>query len=514
MPSPHSRGNPSKIFISYRRSESAAHAGRLSDQLRSHFGTHVIFIDIESIEPGRDFVEAIEDAVSSCRILLAIIGRQWLTCANEHGRRLDDPKDFVRLELATALKRGLRVIPVLVQGAAMPREQDLPDEIAPLARKQAWEVSDLRWNQDVGNLIEKIAGDVPGGVRGRKRALLVVSICALLAALGLAGLRPWRGADKGGPVPDQRTSAWAYQRTLAGHKGTVYSNTFSPDGLTVAAGSYDGTVMLWDVQTGSSLRTLPMSDEYLVYTIAISRVGDHLAAGVGYDVMLGNVKTGAQTRALKGHTGRVFTVAFEPGGEMLVSGGQDHTIRVWDVRTGQTLRTLAGHADEVNALAFSADGKLLASGSYDGTVIIWEVATWAVKARLVGHVGHVYAVAFASDGRTLVSGGEDKTVRLWDVQSGALKQTPYQHPGVVNSVAFAPDDGTIASAGEDDVVRLWDARAGTLRQTLRRHTAAVNSVAFAPDGRTLASGSTDKTVILWGLQTGHAVPSAPRPDSH
>lgn len=161
MPSPLSRGNPSKIFISYRRSESAAYAGRLSDLLREHFGTRVIFIDIESIEPGRDFVKAIDEAVGSCKILLVVIGQQWLTCANQHGRRLDDPRDFVRLEIAAALKRDIRVIPVLVEGAAMPPEEDLPDDIAPLARRQAWEVSNIRWNQDVGKLIKKIAGDIP-----------------------------------------------------------------------------------------------------------------------------------------------------------------------------------------------------------------------------------------------------------------------------------------------------------------------------------------------------------------
>lgn len=168
MPSSHSQANPPKIFISYRRSESAAHAGRLSDQLSAHFGSQITFFDIESIAPGRDFVEAIEAAVSSCEIMLVLIGQQWLTCTNERGRRLDDPKDFVRLEIAIALKRGIRVIPVLVQGATMPREEDLPADVATLARRQAWEVSDLRWNHDVGKLIEKIAGDIPGSVRRSK----------------------------------------------------------------------------------------------------------------------------------------------------------------------------------------------------------------------------------------------------------------------------------------------------------------------------------------------------------
>jgi hypothetical protein len=149
-----------KIFISYRRAECAVHAGRLSDQLEAHFGSHVVFIDFESIQPGRDFIEAIREEVSSCKILIAIIGQQWLTCSNERGRRLDDPKDYVRMEISAALNQGIRVIPVLVQDAEMPREQDLPDDLAPLARKQAWCVSDLRWKRDVKLLIDKIEKDV------------------------------------------------------------------------------------------------------------------------------------------------------------------------------------------------------------------------------------------------------------------------------------------------------------------------------------------------------------------
>jgi hypothetical protein len=125
----------------------------LSDQLTTHFGPQIVFIDTESIQPGEDFIEAIEDAVGSCKILLAVIGQQWLTYADERGRRLDNPRDFVRLEIAAAIKRGIRIIPITAQGANMPREQDLPDEIAPLARRQAWEVSDVRWKQDVAKLI-------------------------------------------------------------------------------------------------------------------------------------------------------------------------------------------------------------------------------------------------------------------------------------------------------------------------------------------------------------------------
>lgn len=143
----------SGIFISYRREDSSGHAGRLFDRLVDHFGKDRIFMDIDTIEPGEDFVTVIEDAVSSCQILIAIIGRHWLSSADDSTRRLDNPNDFVRLEIAAALNRDIRVIPVLVQGATMPRPQDLPNDVSKLSRRNALELSDLRWQRDVGHLI-------------------------------------------------------------------------------------------------------------------------------------------------------------------------------------------------------------------------------------------------------------------------------------------------------------------------------------------------------------------------
>src|SRR4029453_17493972 len=142
-----------RIFLSYRRDDSSGHAGRLYDHLCQHFGRDNLFMDVDTIALGLDFVEAIQDAVGSCDVLLAVIGRQWLTSTDSAGhRRLDNPEDFVRLEITTALERRIRVIPVLVGGASMPRSTELPDVLQPLARRQALVVGD-HFHPDVGRLI-------------------------------------------------------------------------------------------------------------------------------------------------------------------------------------------------------------------------------------------------------------------------------------------------------------------------------------------------------------------------
>jgi TIR domain len=145
-----------QIFISYRRDDSAAWAGRLYDRLSIHFASKQIFMDVD-LDAGIDFVEAIAESVGSCDALIAVIGKRWLTATDEDGSfRLENPNDFVRTEIATALKRGIRLIPVLVDGASMPRPHELPDELRSLARRNALEVTHSRFNSDSEKLISSI----------------------------------------------------------------------------------------------------------------------------------------------------------------------------------------------------------------------------------------------------------------------------------------------------------------------------------------------------------------------
>ena len=149
------------IFISYRRDDSAGYTRAISDQLAQRFSKERIFMDVDSIEPGLPFDQVIENAVGRCDVLLAMIGKRWLEPRDGGGPRVNDPRDFVRIEIAAALSRNIRVIPVLLEGATMPAEDALPEPLRPLALRNAIEVSNTRFGSDVARL-----GDAVGKVLG------------------------------------------------------------------------------------------------------------------------------------------------------------------------------------------------------------------------------------------------------------------------------------------------------------------------------------------------------------
>ncbi|HET9674689.1 MAG TPA: toll/interleukin-1 receptor domain-containing protein [Gaiellaceae bacterium] len=183
-----------RVFVSYRREDASGHAGRLYDVLAERFGDGNVFMDVDTIEVGADFTEAITRAVTSCDALIALIGRDWATVTDDTGRRrIEDPEDFVRLELETALEREIAVLPVCVRGAPFPTEADLPASLAPLARRQGADLRDTAWRDDVQKLIGRLESIVrPDEVRrrpwwrSRRGVAAGVAVAVLVAAAAVA----------------------------------------------------------------------------------------------------------------------------------------------------------------------------------------------------------------------------------------------------------------------------------------------------------------------------------------
>ena len=305
----------------------------------------------------------------------------------------------------------------------------------------------------------------------------------------------------------------------------VKSAAFSPDVRTLATGTFDGTLRLWDVATGKQKKTINnlnvrRDQTHHTDNIPLNPNGEKFATG-NYDgtVYLWDGIT-RQAQLLSGQLYHLKdqppqSVLFSPDGSTLASWRlhKDMAIRLWDVTTGKRKRTLTGHTALIKRVTFSSDGNTLASwSSHDETTIrLWDVATGKHKRTLTGHTQLVESVAFSPDGETLASGGLDGIVRLWDAVTGkniqiftdqGLTNKQMGQSSAVTTVSFSSDGSVLASGRKNGLIHLWNVATGQLMQTFRGHTNAISSISFSPDGFTIASTSKDATVRLWDVSTG------------
>ena len=232
------------VFISYRREDSAAYAGRLFDTLSSEFGAANTFMDVDDIKGGDNFTTVIDRSLDSSDALLAVIGPRWLSVTEQSGgRRLDNPSDFVRVEIAKALQRGIRVIPVLVGGAILPNSKDLPTDLQALCERQAMEVRDTHFHADVKDLTDVLHSTLHSGgsqpeQAGRKRlipALLIAAVAILAMAWLLLAHR------QKPPLPDRSASGIA-QRTATSSQAAGTEINGSAKASANVAGEWEATV--------------------------------------------------------------------------------------------------------------------------------------------------------------------------------------------------------------------------------------------------------------------------------
>jgi WD40 repeat protein len=288
---------------------------------------------------------------------------------------------------------------------------------------------------------------------------------------------------------------WKCVATLTGHRESVYSLAFNPDGTMLASGSNDQTIKLWDLHTGTPIRDL---DGHLwVRSVAVSPNGTTVAsAGGDRTVRIWDTRTGEEIRAIEAHEGDISSVLFVPNSHMLVTASWDYTTKLWNMRTGNKIRTLVGHRGLVNCVAVSPNGQILATGSHDNKIKLWNIESGREILTINGHKGSVNAIAFSPDGQSLASCSDDRTIRIWSIKTAQEITMFAGYFSAVNSVAFSPDGEFLASGSDDKSIQLCNLTTGQAMH-LFGHEDSVYYVTFSPDGKTLASSSSDATIKLW-----------------
>lgn len=390
------------------------------------------------------------------------------------------------------------------------------------------------------------------------------------AVRGLAWSRDgrWIASSAGNEIHIWNPDDGKLKTSLKGHEKPVSAVAFSPDATTVASGSDDFSVRLWNVEQGTEITNLnadlDKKSKAQIYSVTFSPNGKLVAAVNGngqlqvwnpslekpkrlvsgwdahpsstaYQVVFGKdtsviFSSGSDNKAkqwvglgpdgenlpghprptpIEGHTNNVTALAVTRDGKFLATGSSDKTIRLWDL-TGaapRLARMYQGHSEEVSSLAFSPDGQTLASGSNDQSVRLWRVSLSDEHQNYADHTAYVWTAAFSPDGKLIADGGADKVIYIRDAGGKVLHKLE-GNTAPVTAIAFNADNTKLASVGGDQVVRVWDASAGKLLKELKGHTAPIMAVAFGGNSL-LVTGGIDKTARLWDVSKDAPVATFP-----
>ena len=313
----------------------------------------------------------------------------------------------------------------------------------------------------------------------------------------------WAASSSQGEVMIWTANGLTIYNKWHAHSDMIWALKFNSDATSIATGSWDGTVKLWDVKTG----TLRWSIKHLshVNSLAFSPDERILATGSSDSTIgLWDVASGLQLQSLRHEAEVTGTgIKWTPDGRMIISGDREGYIRLWEIpRSGPTIcvQSFQAHLTYVDGLAISPDGKLVASSSMDGTVNLWKMINeqLQLKQSITGHIGRIGRVAWSPDGRTLACAGIDRMIWLFDIQDGRYRAALQGHTEGITGLAFMPQGNYLLSGG-DDSLRLWDVIRGNCTRVIKGYSNFFFGVDWSPNAERLVSGSQNGTIELWDL---------------
>ena len=293
---------------------------------------------------------------------------------------------------------------------------------------------------------------------------------------------------------------------LVGHGDWVWDCEYSPDGELIGSASWDGTIRVWEAHTGGLLRTIEAYTEP-AHCCTFSPDGAKIASGSSEGVVrLWDAREGGELTGVRGHEGAVEQAAFSPDGRLLATASQDRTVRVWEAETGADLAVLRGHTGGVCACAFSPDGRRLTSLSWKDGLRVWDTRDWRQVAASGPSCHEQQACAYSPDGaRLLTVGGSSgqPSLQVWDAGGGA--PTLVAEEGFsrgLTACAWSPDGHRAAVASRDHTVTMLEGDRLTHATRRSGHSAAVLACAYSPCGGELVTASQDHTLIVWASDSG------------
>ncbi len=523
-----------KVFINYRRGEDSGVAGRLYDWLEQEFSNDGLFMDVDTVAPGADFVSVLEDWVMKCDVLLAVIGKTWLDLKDTNGgRRLDNPNDFVRIEIASALQQGKRVIPVLVNGADMPAADKLPEPLKTLARRNAVRLTHERFKADVHGLVSGIKVFLAEAETERASSTEAERKAAEEARRAREAEEEARAARL-----DSEKAA-SLQAGLTPNEIRRAEELANWDFVKDRHNTADLRDHLARFVGGATERYARTKLEALVWADPATQTSiEGLRAFLDEFPKTENAEVAkARLEALERETDAAWQADAHSRAEAEAWAKVARTGDVAELKSFLKTWPSGRHAAAASArigilgAQLNADSRPVQATVYIiGAGIVWLYffiaftwLSWVVLAFLAllvfvpgapiwrllhdqsvstfeGHAGSVYSVTFFPNGSAALSGGDDRTLNLW--ARGTVQRIFMGHTGSITSVSVSADGNTALSGGWDNTLILWDVNTGGALRTFTGHTSIVTSVVFSPDGRTALSGSRDNTLKLWDVATG------------